>query len=296
MPSPFPGIDPYLESPLHWSDFHESFITYCRDALVAQLPEHYRARIGERLSIETAPKPRYPDISIVDRDEWKGAETATVEYRTAAGPVGTAADPPVISETLAEGPMESYVQILDRAGDSVVTVIELLSPANKTPGEGQGLYLTKQRQLIRGRVHLVEIDLLCGGRHTVAIPLTHLSSLEPHYSLVCVSRAPDPGRFEVYPVQLRQRLPRIGVPLLPEDEDVVLDIQALYTQCYDRARYDRDLDYREEPPVSLSEEDSRWVRQLLSDRDLRCGPPAQPFLVEASPTVSPVVVNEFGGG
>jgi hypothetical protein len=265
LPSPFPGTDPYLESPLHWSDFHGHFIVYCRDALVTQLPARYRARIDERLSVEAAAPPSSRRLMDVDDSGREAGEACGAD----SGEAPLAADEPIIFDALAEGPMESYIQVVDRAGDSVVTVIELLSRANKTPGEGQELYLKKQRQLLRGRVHLVELDLLRGGRHTVALPLTHLSSLELYYSLVCVTRAPDPGRFEVYPVQLRQRLPRIGVPLLPEDEDVVLDIQAVYTQCYDRARYDRDLDYTQEPPVALTDEDAAWIAELLRTKGLR---------------------------
>ena len=199
MPSPFPGVDPYLESPRHWSDFHERFITYACDAVQAQLPDGYRARIGERLSIEASGGARYPDVSIVERRDWMLGEAVTVEYHTDAGPVSVTPDRPVVFESIAEDPLESYVQIIDHSGEAVVTVIELLSPANKTSGEGQDLYLAKQRQLIRGKVHLAEIDLLHGGRHTVALPAGHLGSLEPHYSLVCVARALNSGPLRDLP-------------------------------------------------------------------------------------------------
>jgi Protein of unknown function (DUF4058) len=38
MPSPFPGMDPFLENPGIFSDFHDSFITYLRENLQANLP------------------------------------------------------------------------------------------------------------------------------------------------------------------------------------------------------------------------------------------------------------------
>ena len=38
MPSPFPGMDPYLESPEIFPDVHDSMITYLREALQASLP------------------------------------------------------------------------------------------------------------------------------------------------------------------------------------------------------------------------------------------------------------------
>jgi hypothetical protein len=52
MPSPFPGMDPYLESPRYWQDFHERFITIAAAGLQQQLPQRYRARISERLVLE----------------------------------------------------------------------------------------------------------------------------------------------------------------------------------------------------------------------------------------------------
>ena len=51
MPSPFPRMDPYLEDPAYWQDFHRSFITYCRDALLDNLPDEYEARIDEQIRL-----------------------------------------------------------------------------------------------------------------------------------------------------------------------------------------------------------------------------------------------------
>ena len=51
MTSPFPGMDPYLEHPGYWRDFHQSFIIYWRDWLADHLPDHYAVRIDERLGV-----------------------------------------------------------------------------------------------------------------------------------------------------------------------------------------------------------------------------------------------------
>lgn len=51
MPSPFPGMDPYLEDSSVWMDFHERFITYCSDALNDQFPDAYETRIEERVNL-----------------------------------------------------------------------------------------------------------------------------------------------------------------------------------------------------------------------------------------------------
>ncbi len=39
MPSPFPGMDPYLEDPAFWEDFHDRFVTYWSDVLNGSLPD-----------------------------------------------------------------------------------------------------------------------------------------------------------------------------------------------------------------------------------------------------------------
>ena len=68
MQSPFPGMDPYLEHPAHWTDFHARFINYWSEALTAALPPHYRARIGERVYLVEGPpvsrKLVYPDVAL----------------------------------------------------------------------------------------------------------------------------------------------------------------------------------------------------------------------------------------
>ncbi|PIZ41658.1 MAG: hypothetical protein COY42_18790, partial [Armatimonadetes bacterium CG_4_10_14_0_8_um_filter_66_14] len=53
MPSRFPGMDPYLESPRYWRDFHHAFLTYLRDALQPALRPRYHAAMDERLYVET---------------------------------------------------------------------------------------------------------------------------------------------------------------------------------------------------------------------------------------------------
>src|SRR4051794_31878726 len=67
MSGPFPGMDPFLESPAYWRDFHQSFITYWRDWLLDHLPDHYEVRIDERLSVSNEGHERkdmLPDLSV----------------------------------------------------------------------------------------------------------------------------------------------------------------------------------------------------------------------------------------
>ena len=257
MPSPFPGIDPYLE-PRWWGDFHDSFITYARDDVQPQLPARYRARITERLVVSAPRRSIYPDVAVTERSSVR--EAAAVVYGTPP-PRPPEFDEPVLFPAADEDLFENYIEIQDRESDRLVTAIELLSPTNKTPGPGRESYLRKQDEVMRADANLVELDLLRGGERTVA-PALQLEVSERFYSLVCVWRAAK-TRHEVYFVQLAQRLPRVRIPLLPEDNDVGLDLQALFTRCYDAARYELDLDYGRNPEVQLSSGEANWLHEHL---------------------------------
>ena len=116
-----------------------------------------------------------------------------------------------------------------------MTVIEVLSLANKTPGEkGRDLYLEKQREVLGSPVHLVEIDLLRGGEHTTPMSLERLRHKAGQYDYhVSVHRFDQPGRFFIYPWKLEDAFPEFAVPLLPGDGQVPLDLGAVFTRCYE---------------------------------------------------------------
>jgi hypothetical protein len=264
MPSPFPGMDPYLEAPALWPDVHQSLITYIRDDLQPYVRPKYHARIGERLYVVEVPHTIYPGVTLVRRPIHEPAPVDVGDQTVASAPVG--ADVPF---TLAVPPVEyrePFVEIVHTAGGEVITVIEVLSSANKTPGEGHRLYRQKQQEILRSRTHLVEIDLLSQGVPTIALPEASFTSLPPWRYLVSVSRAPHRHQFEVYPVSLAARLPRFRVPLKEGDPDVVLDLQAVFSRCYDNGGYADFLDYSQASPVPLSPEEGAWVDQMWQER------------------------------
>ncbi len=164
-----------------------------------------------------------------------------------------------------------FVEILSVGDDSrVITVVEVLSPSNKAVGSaGRELYLTKQQELFESQTHLIEIDLLRRGEHTVVAPREQLLGRGIWDYLVCLHHGGQGNRCEVWPIMLRQPLPRIHVPLAPGDPDVVLDLQAVFNRCYDEGAYARRLNYRREPTPPLQEEEAVWADQVLRDRRLR---------------------------
>jgi len=260
-------MDPYLEAPSLWPDVHQSLITYIRDAIQPAVRPRYHARIGERLYVVETYHILYPDVVLVSRPvrERAPVSVATLTAETAV----VEADTPVRVAISPTEYREPFVEIVHTAGGEVVTVIEVLSPANKAPGEGHRLYRRKQGEVLNSPAHLIEIDLLSEGLLTVAITEEVRADLEPHRYLACVNRKPERYQFELYPVPLQRRLPRIGVPLREPDPDVVLDLQAVFARCYDNGGYADFIDYRQPLPVTLSDEVSAWMEELLKEKLLR---------------------------
>jgi hypothetical protein len=160
---------------------------------------------------------------------------------------------------------EGFVEIRLLGDPSqVVTVIELLSPTNKTPGaRGQREYLTKQEQLLNQDLNLLEIDLLRGGAHTVAAPYPALAERGTWDYLICLCRGGRRSEFQYWPVQLRNPLPKILVPLSEDHDDVTLNLQSLCDRAYDGGRFRNLIHYDSEPAFPLTSENRVWADELL---------------------------------
>jgi len=252
MPSPFPGMDPYLEDPTLWPGLQQSLITYTRDALNPNIRPTYNARIGDRLYVVQSQRDIYPAVTLLQRPEQPvpaegGAQTGGV----AATPV---TEPFIVIMPLSEH-REPFIEIVHNASGEVVTVIEILSPANKV-GQGHERYRQKQKEVMASQAHLVEIDLLSQGQHTLAVPKEGLDPLPPWRYLISVSRLADrPHQFEVYALTLKHPLPTFRIPLKAPDPDIVLNLQAIFDQSYDNGGYEDFVDYDQPPKVPLSEEE-----------------------------------------
>ncbi len=263
MNSPFPGMDPYLEA--HWRDVHHALITYARDQIQSQLPAGLLARMEERVFVEPEEgegRVVYPEVRVVERGKFPPAGRMPASSATAVEPLVI----PFMSEPATQG----YLQIIDLGtGHRVITVIEFLSPTNKIPGEGQELYLKKQRECRESRVNLVEIDLTRAGKQKLLIPMERIPPSHRTTYQVCVWRGWKPETIEVYPVPLQKSLPIIRIPLRETDGDISLDLQALIEQCYQNGRYGEDLDYHSDPVPPLLPDEAEWASKLLRSKSLR---------------------------
>jgi hypothetical protein len=268
MPSPFPGMDPYLENPEVFPDLHDSLITYLRENLQANLPPPYYAAIGRRVWIEASRRSIEPDVHVLRAGGAKQAPSPTSGSTAVAS---RSAAIPVIVKVLHDEFREPFLEIYAGSGVSkrLVTSIEVLSLSNKTPGEqGRELFLRKQRELLASKVNLVEIDLLRAGHHSTAVPLEPaLAACGPFDYHVSVHGFDDIETFRVYPMHLEEPLATIEVPLLPGDGAVLLDLQAVFDRCYDAGPYSREIDYSESQVVpALGADQAVWVTEILRNR------------------------------
>ncbi|MCI0635304.1 MAG: DUF4058 family protein, partial [Actinobacteria bacterium] len=251
-------MDPYLEA--HWGDVHARLIVHAAERLQAALPGDLRARVEERVFVQSTDdygRSVYPDVRVIERPRRSAAP---------APPGGLIVAEPVIVHVPDEPVTETFIEIREAGtGHRVITVIEILSLSNKTPGEGQALYLQKRKELKQGGVSLVEIDLLRGGQHVQLVPPRWIPPAYRSTYRICVRRAWSPTAVEVYAAPLRERLPVIPVPLRDTDDDAPLDLQAVVDQSYAGAGYD-DIDYRAEPIPALEPEDAAWMEALLREK------------------------------
>jgi hypothetical protein len=214
MLSPFPGMDPYLEDPDIWEDFHSSLAAEVRDQITPHLLPRYYAALTPRITYEEVLVEQTrlvkPDVSVLKLGE------------EPLGGRGVAIAPaPVEGTVLLEVPVkEQSIEIRDVETRRLVTAIEILSPVNKRPGhEAFEAYRRKRRDLLRTDVHILEIDLLRAGTRP---PLA--TALPAASYFIFLSRGNRRPRVEIWPLRIREEIPVVPVPLSPPDPDVPLDL------------------------------------------------------------------------
>lgn len=250
MPSPFPGMNPYLEQNDTWEDFHHEFLTRARAQLEAQVGPAYYVKVEVRLYIH--------ELSAQERRYFGRADAAVTSSAEPdhGAPVAQIDSPVTLTLPAVELARESWLEVRDRRDRRVITAVELLSRGNKDRAEHREAYLAKRNEILAGRVHLIEIDLLRGGERP-SIP--SLPTCD-YYALV--SRCEHRPNMSFWPIGLRERLPVIAVPLSGADPNAQLDLQRALDDAYDAARYDKYI-YAEEPQPPLSADDAEWARQFI---------------------------------
>ena len=220
-------MDPYLEDDDLWPTFHHQLVMCLYQILLPGLLDRYRARVTQR------------------------------HYAT---------EQALFTSVVREEHHEDLVEIRLRGDGRLVTLLEVVSPTNKTTTTGREAYLEKRREGRNAHANLVEIDLVLQGSPTLEYSRTDLPDWD--YA-VTVTRSTQPERFEIYTATLQKRLPRFRLPLATDDRDTVLDLHTAFTRCYDQSGFATKIDYQRDPTAPLGDEDRRWLDDVLKQQKLR---------------------------
>jgi hypothetical protein len=261
MPSPFPGMNPYLEHPELWSGVHLLLIADLTNSLAPQLRPKYRVSIEVRVYETTGEQGLLvgiPDLTVkrpLSTSQPTSTNVITAEPST---------QPLTVILPIPEIIRQGYLEVREVVTGEVVTVIEILSPVNKRPGEGRKTYENKRQKVLGSLTHLVEIDLL---RSWKPMPI-YGKKIESDYRIL-VSRNEKRPQGDLYTFNLQDKIPTFPLPLKAEDKEPIIDLQTIIDDIYDRAGYDLVIDYSQEPIPNLSEQDTVWVDNLLKEQGLR---------------------------
>ena len=229
MPSPFPGMDPYLETAKLWPAFQHQLLACLYQMLLPGLVDRYRARVGTRTYVS---------------------------------------EMPLFTSIIREQYTEEFIEIRNRTDGKLVTLLEVVSPANKTTPAGRTAYLDARQAAIIQKAGIVEIDLVMQGKPTLNYSRDGL----PEYDYaVTVTRSNSPDRYEIYTATLQKRLPKFKLPLAADDRDALLDLQNAFARAYDLGTFSTQINYKGPPPpdVPFTDTYKTWTDELLKQLKLR---------------------------
>ncbi|NET60835.1 MAG: DUF4058 family protein [Symploca sp. SIO2E6] len=261
MPSPFPGMNPYLEHPEIWPGVHLLLIGELTKFLSPKLRPKYRVAVEVRM-YETIGKQSLlvgiPDLIVKD------SQTTTTQPTTNVAVAQPLTQPQTVEVPVPEIRKQGYLEVREVATGAVVTAIEILSPINKSSGKGRQKYESKRNKILSSSTHLVEIDFLRKGE---PMPVYH-SNKPTHYRIL-VSRGDRRPQGDLYAFNLPDTIPAFPLPLKSGDQEPLVDLQLLLNNVYEQASYDLVIDYHQDPVPSLSSEDRVWLNTWLSEQQLR---------------------------
>ena len=261
MPSPFPGMNPYLEHPHVWHDFHQTYIPAAREALAPLVRPKYFIRVDREIYFRKVDE---DELILTGKSDLDVVELDAGSTRNGESATSTLLAPTEVVMPEFDDLELAYLGIYTNDDKRLVTVIELLSPANKGAGPDRDRYLRKRRRLLETGVNFIELDFLRGGPR-----------LEPadrkkcdYYALV--SRPIRLPKADFWPLKLQSTLPKIPVPLALGEADVELDLQAVLHRVYDGASYEQSI-YENTIVPRLPPADAAWAAEILAAAGIAAG-------------------------
>jgi hypothetical protein len=220
-------MDPFLEHEKLWPTFQHHLVACLYQTLLPGLVDRYRARVGQR---------RY------------------------------ATEQALFTSVLRNEHEEEYIEVRQRSDSKLITLVDVVSPTNKTTDAGRQAYLAKRKEAKSSGASLVEIDLVLQGEPMLDYSRDGLPEWD---HAVTVTRSTQPERYEIYTATLQKKLPKFRLPLAADDRDTVLDLQIVFTRCFDQANFLGQIDYLRDPPTRLDDDDRKWMDTLLRQQKLR---------------------------
>jgi hypothetical protein len=256
MLSPFPGMDPWLERPSIWPDVHLNLIVSLQNELVRLVSPRYYVAIRQRKVFDLAPseldfivrKSPAAKRNVSDDDNLKSKQTTPVE-------------PIIVEVPIREKIPEDYLEVVETATHQVVTVIEILSLSNKTPGVDRKRYEAKRERIFCTGKNLVEIDLRRDGE-PMPFRFLQANGRRSQYRIL-VKRGEHWSRAYLYPFNVRDPIPIFPLPLKPDDAEPPVRLGEVIKKIYDQSGYDLRIDYSRPPEPPLSEADAQWAKEVL---------------------------------
>lgn len=262
MPSPFPGMNPYLEYPDRWPTVHNRLIVGLADFLTPLLLPKYQVDIDKRVyevsDLNTLLVGR-PDVTV----QQSRSPRQSISSDNSSGIAVTAKAPLSVRLAMPQEVREAYLEVKEVATQKVVVAIEILSPTNKR-GEGRQKYEVKRQKVLNSQTHLVEIDLLSQGE---PLPLAE-GAVESDYRIL-VSRWESRPMADLYPFNLPEPIPVFPLPLSRDEQEPMIDLQTLLHQVYDRSGYDYFIDYQQEVLLPFADSELAWIDEILVRKGLR---------------------------
>lgn len=259
MPSPFPGMNPYLEHPDRWPTVHNRLIVAIADILTPQLLPKYQVDIDKRVYEVAGLNSVFigrPDVTVQ-----QSRSSRQLSQKTAA--IGLADGPLQVTLPMTEEVREPYLEVKDAETQKVITTVEVLSPTNKR-GDGRKKYLEKREKILKTQTNLIEIDLLIQGE---PLPLSE-SAVDSHYRIL-VSRAAQRPVADLYAFNLPESIPAFPLPLTKEDLEPAIALQPLLGEVYQKSGYDYFIDYQQDIALPLSAQEMDWIDAILKKKKIR---------------------------
>jgi hypothetical protein len=210
-------MNPYLEDARLWPAFSRQLVGYLDSNIGSVLPHRYRSKIAQR------------GYTVVEAEAWS---------------------------TNKESVQEDYIEIHEEDQGALVTLLDVVSPLNKTTRGGRQAFLETRKAARRVGANVVEIDLILQGRPLLEYSREGL----PHWDYaVTVTRSTHADRYEIYTSTLDKRLPRFPLPLRENDRLIVVDLTTLFSRVFMEGGFADQLDYHRDPPEEVT---SRYAYRI----------------------------------